>query len=74
MRPSLNMKEDHIVAGLLDFEVGATNTIRRILFKIHIDVEESVCVDFEYIVLDLCGCRLEAKVLVVFDQFLGLLL
>lgn len=73
MSPSLNMKEDHIVAGLLDFEVGATNTIRRILFKININVEEAVCVDSEYIVFDLLSCRLETIVLVVFDQFLGLL-
>ena len=73
MCPSLNMKEDHIVAGLLDIEVGATNTIRRILFKININVEEAVCVDSEYIVFDLLSCRLETIVLVVFDQFLGLL-
>lgn len=73
MWPSLNMEEDNIVARMLDFEVGATDTIRRILFEVNIDVEETVRVYFEYIVFDLLSCRLEAKVLVVLDQFLRLL-
>lgn len=73
MWPSLNMEEDNIVARMLDFEVGATDTIRRILFEVNIDVEETVRVYFEYIVFDLLGCRLEPKVLVVLDQFLRLL-
>lgn len=67
------MKEDNIVARLLDFEVGATNTIWRILFEIDVNVEETVRVYFENIVFNLLGCRLETEVLVVFDQFLGLL-